>query len=160
MHQKYVISWIIQKMYSIKKTDLTFCFINKIVWLNYSGLFVVFFSWADMCTLSLLPCLNGAPTYRRPTFHAMVNGFGVLFGGDWGGWGGWLIRWSLARLPEEVQPCAIFPLGPLHARPVCQYPGSLHTAVGDMHQSDCNSTFDVPARLRVGLPPLGDQATG
>ena len=28
------------------------------------------------------------------------------------------------------------------------------------HQVDCNPTLDVSTRLRVGLPPLGGQATG
>ena len=28
------------------------------------------------------------------------------------------------------------------------------------HQSDDNPTLDVSTRLRVGLPPLGDQSTG
>ena len=28
------------------------------------------------------------------------------------------------------------------------------------HQDDCNPTLDVSTRLRVGLPPLGGQATG
>ena len=28
------------------------------------------------------------------------------------------------------------------------------------HQSECNPTLDVSTRLRVGMPPLGGQATG
>ena len=63
-------------------------------------------------------------------------------------------------LPKEVEPRAILPLGPLHADPVCRHPGSSYAAVGGAHQSDRNPNLDVSTRLRVGLFPLGGQATG
>ena len=65
-----------------------------------------------------------------------------------------------SRLPEEVHPCAVFPLGPMYADPVRRNPGSSYAAVCGAHQSDCNPTLDVPARIIVGLLPLGGQATG
>ena len=43
---------------------------------------------------------------------------------------------------------------------VCWYLGSSYAAVGGAHQSDNNPTIDVSTRLRVGLFPLGGQATG
>ena len=67
---------------------------------------------------------------------------------------------ALACLPKEVEPRAILPLGPLHTHPVRWYPGSSYAAVGGVHQSDRNHTLDVSTYLRVGLFPLGGQATG
>ena len=67
---------------------------------------------------------------------------------------------ALACVPEEFEPCAILPLGPLHSDTVCHHLGSSYEAVGGAHQSDCNTTLDVSARLRVRLFPLGGQATG
>ena len=67
---------------------------------------------------------------------------------------------ALACLPKEVDPLAILPLGPLHTDLVRRHPGSSYAAVGGAHQSDRNPTLDVSARLRVGLFPLGSQATG
>ena len=76
----------------------------------------------------------------------------------WGG-GGWGVA-LLECLPKEVEPRAIPPLGLLHADPVRWHPGSSYAAMGGAHQSDCNPTIDVSARLQVGLIPLGGQATG
>ena len=98
--------------------------------------------------------------YRQTNVHVVVCGGGILCGGYWGGGGGWLIWWSLARLSEEVNTCAIFPLGPLHTDLVRRHRGSLYSAVGGAHQSDSNPTIDVPVRLQVGFLPLGGQATG
>ena len=58
---------------------------------------------------------------------------------------------ALAYLPEEVNTCAILPLEPLHTDPVCRHPGSLYSAVGDMHQSYYSPNLNVSARLRVGF---------
>ena len=63
-------------------------------------------------------------------------------------------------LPEEGQPCSVFPLRPMHADPEHRHPGSPYAAVSGVHQSDFNPTLGVPVRLRVGLPSLGGQATG
>ena len=71
-----------------------------------------------------------------------------------------LVGGPLLCLPKEVEPCAILPLGPLHTDPVRQHLGYSYAAVGGAHQSDCNPTIDVSARLRVGLFPLGGQTTG
>ena len=38
--------------------------------------------------------------------------------------------------------------------PMCQHTGALDAPVCDQHQSDGNPTFDVSARLQVGLMPL------
>ena len=62
--------------------------------------------------------------------------------------------------PKEVEPRAILPLGPLHADLLRWHPGSLYTAVGGAHQSDCNPNLYVSTRLRLGLRPLGGQANG
>ena len=75
-------------------------------------------------------------------------------------YGSGLIGGVLAYIPLEVEPCAIFPLEPLHTDPVHMHPGFSYTAVGGAHQSDHNPTLDVSAHLRVGLFPLGGQATG
>ena len=68
---------------------------------------------------------------------------------------------ALACLPEEIYPCAILPLGPLHTDPVLRHPGSSYAAVGGAHQSYRNPTIDVSARLRVGFFTLwpGDWLT-
>ena len=71
-----------------------------------------------------------------------------------------LVGGALACLPKEVEPCAILPLGPIHTDPLRRHPGSSYAAVGGAHQSDRNPNLDVSARLRVGLFPLGGQATG
>ena len=67
---------------------------------------------------------------------------------------------ALACLPEEVEPCAVLPLGPLHTDPVTWHLGSSYEAVGGAHQSDRNLTLDVSASLKVGFFPLGGQASG
>ena len=58
---------------------------------------------------------------------------------------------ALACLPEEVEPCAILPLEPLHTDPVRRHPGSLYAVVGGAHQSNHNTAIDVFARLRLGI---------
>ena len=45
----------------------------------------------------------------------------------------WILG-SLARLPEWVNPCAIFPLWPLHTDPLLRHPGSPYAVVGVAHQ--------------------------
>ena len=71
-----------------------------------------------------------------------------------------MVGGTLVCLLKEDDPPAILPLGPLHTGPVCRHLGSSYAAVGDVHQSDPNPNFDVFARLRVGLFPLGGQVTG
>ena len=80
----------------------------------------------------------------------------VLEGRVWGelGFG------YLGPLPKEVKPRLILPLGLLHADPVCRHSGSTQTAMIGAHQGDCKPTLDVSTRFRLGLPPLGGQATG
>ena len=127
-----------------------------IIWLTCRG-FWVYFSQGYRCNLYPLTCLSCTFIYRQNALHIVVGGGGILYGGYWGVWGKWLIWRSLARLPEEVNPIAIFPLGPLHTDPVRWNPVSLYAAVGGAHQSDRNPTLDVPTRLRVELLPLGVQ---
>ena len=66
---------------------------------------------------------------------------------------------ALACLPEEVEPCAILPLGPLHTDPVRWHPGSSYAAVGGANQSYHYPTIDVSARPRVGFWWPGDWLT-
>ena len=67
---------------------------------------------------------------------------------------------TLACLPEEVQPFAVFPLGPLHADLMRRHPGFPYAVVSGTHQSYCNPTLDVLVHLIVGFPSIGGQATG
>ena len=71
-----------------------------------------------------------------------------------------MVEGGLVCLPKEVEPRSILPLGPLHTDPVRWHPGSSYAAVGGAHQSDRNPTLDESTSLRVGLLPLGGQATG
>ena len=64
-----------------------------------------------------------------------------------------------ARWPEYVKPYTVFSLGLLYIDPVCRHPGSLYAAVSGVHQSDYNPNIDVSTSLRLGLLPLGVQAT-
>ena len=90
----------------------------------------------------------------------VVGGDGLLVSGECGVRGLSLVGGALEWLPKEVEPRAILPLRPLNADPVRWHPGSLYAALGGAHQSDRNPTLDVSTRLRVGLLPLGGQATG
>ena len=66
----------------------------------------------------------------------------------------WLVVMLLWVLRNEVSGVWL-----LRDDPVRCHPGSLYAAVGGAQQSDCNPTLDVSTRLRVGLLPLGVQAT-
>ena len=90
----------------------------------------------------------------------VVSGDGLFFSGEWGAEAISLVGGALACLPKEVEPHAILPLGPLHTDPVRWHPGSSYAAVGGVHKSDRNPTLDVSTHLRVGMLPLGGQATG
>ena len=59
-----------------------------------------------------------------------------------------------ARLPEEVDPSAVFPLQALDANHVCRHPGPPDAPVCGPHQSDGSPNLDVSARLGLGLRPL------
>ena len=63
------------------------------------------------------------------------------------------------RLPEQVQPDAVFPLWELNTDPMLRHPESPDAPMCGPHQSDGNPTLDVTARPRVGLRPLCGQAT-
>ena len=57
----------------------------------------------------------------------------------------WL--WDLLeRLPEEVEPGAVFPLRALDANIVRRHPGPPDAPVCDSHQSYGNPTLDVSIR--------------
>ena len=71
-------------------------------------------------------------------------GVGFFLVGGGGGAGGVVL---LKCLPKEVKPCAILPLGSLHADPVSWHPGSSYAAMGGAHQGDCNPTLDVSTSL-------------
>ena len=66
----------------------------------------------------------------------------------------------LAHLPEEVDPCAVFPLQALGANCLRRHPGPPDVPVCGPHQSDGNLTLDVSAHPGVGLPPLCCNAAG
>ena len=74
----------------------------------------------------------------------------VLGRGEGFSWPGYLS----ARLPEEVDPGAIFPLRELDANLVLRQPGPPDAPVCGLHQSDGNPTLDVSVRPGVGLLPL------
>ena len=86
---------------------------------------------------------------RIPDITLGVGGGGMVDAGGLGVWGSGLVVGALACLPEEVDPWSILPLGTLHIDPVFRHPGSSYAAVGGAHQSDCNPTLDLSARLRV-----------
>ena len=71
-----------------------------------------------------------------------------------------MVGGALECLPKEVEPRAILPLGLLHTDLVCWHLVSSYSEVGGAHQSDRNPTLDISTCLRVGLFPLGVQATG
>ena len=54
---------------------------------------------------------------------------------------------------------AIPPLKPLETDPTCQHLGAPYVAVGVPYHSYDNPTTNIPACLRVGLPPLGGGVT-
>ena len=66
----------------------------------------------------------------------------------------------LARLPEEVDPGAVFPLRLLDDNILRRHPGPLDSPVCGPHQSDGDTDIYVSARPRVGLPPLCCKAAG
>ena len=77
-------------------------------------------------------------------------GRGVGFNWPW---------YLLARLPEEVEPGAVFPLQALDANFVRRHPRTLDAPMFGPHKSDDNPTLDVSTRPRVGLPTLFCEAT-
>ena len=85
---------------------------------------------------------------------------GLLVSGECGVEGITLVVGGLACFPKVIKLHAILSLGPLHTHPVFWHLVSSYATVGGAHQSDRNPTLDVSARLRVGLFPLGGQATG
>ena len=128
---------------------------------------LLFFSRRYRCTLSSLLSCCLALSCRLIQFWSAVGKLSwnwVLEGFlyvcvCWRGRGGRGLVY-LKCLPKEVKSRTILPLGSLHADPVCWHPGSSYAAMGGAHQSDCNPTLDVSTCLRVGLLPLGGQATG
>ena len=109
---------------------------------------------------------------RRSLF--ILVPFSLVFGGsavtrymEWGvgvfeyvvGGGGRGVA-LLECLHKEVEPHSILPLRSLYADTVFWHPGYSYAAMGSAQQSDCNPTLDLSTRLRVGLLPLGGQATG
>ena len=58
------------------------------------------------------------------------------------------------RLPEKVDPGAVFPLRALVTNFVHRHPGTPDTPVCGLHQSDGDPTLDISAGPRVRLPPL------
>ena len=74
---------------------------------------------------------------------------------------GFAWAWDLlVLLPEEVDPNAVFPMRALEAYVVHRQLVPLDAPVCGPHKSDGDPTFDISARLRVGLPPLCCEATG
>ena len=70
---------------------------------------------------------------------------------------GGVLAWSgdiTSRLPEQVEPGAIFPLRALDSDLVRQHPGPPDATVCGLHQIDGDPTIDVSAHPGVGLPPL------
>ena len=68
---------------------------------------------------------------------------------------GFAWTWDIsARLPEEFEPGAIFPLRLLDANLVRRHPVPPDASMYVLHQSDDNPTIGVSARSRLGLPPL------
>ena len=65
-----------------------------------------------------------------------------------------------ARLPEYVEPGAVFPLQALDANIVRRHPGPLDAPVCDPHQIDGDPDIYVSTRPRVGFPPLCCRAAG
>ena len=74
------------------------------------------------------------------------------------------VSWGLgvfpARLSEEFHSGAVLPLRALHTDLLCRHPGPPYELVCGPNQSDGNTTLDVSARPRVGLPPLCCEAAG
>ena len=65
-----------------------------------------------------------------------------------------------ARLHEQVEPGAFFPLQALGAYPVRRHPGPPDALVCGPHKRDDDPTLDVYVFPCVGLPPLFCKATG
>ena len=65
----------------------------------------------------------------------------------------------LARLLEDVEPGAVFPLQALYNNIVLRHPGPPDAPVCGPHQSDGDPTLNVSVSTRLGLPPLFDEAT-
>ena len=73
---------------------------------------------------------------------------------------GFAWTWDLlVLLTEEVDPNAVFPMCALEAYVVHRQLGLPDAPVCVPHKSDGNPTFDISARLRVGLLPLFLEAT-
>ena len=69
--------------------------------------------------------------------------------------------WDIsARLPEEVETGAAFPLQAMENNLVRQHLGPLDALVWGPHKSDCNPTLDISACPWVRLPSLCCEATG
>ena len=141
---------------------------NSLISLYWS--FGVFYSRGDRCGPPFLALMAPPCIYiyiYLPTPPSAVFSCDVIWFWDVVWWGLGCMRmvvdsggvWSLACLTEEVQPCYVFPLGPMYADPVRRNSGSPYAAVSGAHQNDCNPTIDVPAHLRVSLLPLGGQET-
>ena len=64
------------------------------------------------------------------------------------------------RLPEEVEPGAIFPLRGMDTNILRQHPGPTDATVCGLHQSYGNPTPDVSPRPGVGLPHLCFKVAG
>ena len=59
-----------------------------------------------------------------------------------------------ARLPEDVEPGAVFPLWALDANLVRWHPGPPDALLCGLHQSYGDPNLDVSARPGVGLPQI------
>ena len=67
---------------------------------------------------------------------------------------------TLAVLPKEVDPGAIFQLQSMNAYLLCRHPEPPDAPVCGPHQFDGNPTLDVSACPVVGIPPLCCKVTG
>ena len=113
--------------------------------------------YPPFCALVAPPCAFVVVKVIAPALAVcacVVLGLGWCKGWGKGGEGGGLMGFgvSCARLPEYVQPGAIFPLWMLSADTMRRNPGSPDAPMHGPHQSDVNTTIDVTTRLRVGLP--------
>ena len=104
-----------------------------------------------------LCCLRGPAVMSLVPSSAIVNPCcdsvrgvcrgGVVYGGG-------------ARLPKQCQAGPVFPLRSLHTDLVRRHPWPSDVPVCGRHQSDCDPTLDISARLWVGLSPLWCKETG
>ena len=85
-----------------------------------------------------------------PDLAVITDMANVLGQGEGFSWYGYLS----ARLTEDVDTGAVFPLRDLDPNIVCRHPGPLDALVCGPHQSDGDLTLDVSTRPVLGLSPL------